>query len=148
MLGIDYDALDKDQVKALNVIMKKKKLKVYKAVIPKDFEELDLNMDVELLSFSKEDAIAHMIHTMDLQEVNNLKYPLNITFIVVTLQTEEFEDKKICDLEQLYLHNNTISITLRDKNIKIDVEDNIIEELEFEFDAKTEIKTLKKVLLK
>lgn len=125
---------------------KKKKLALYKAFILKDGDEMRVGTDFDILSLTHESAILFMMTSLNIEDATTLKGKV-INFAVFEFSTDELMTKELVDIGEVYCQDLSISITLKDKLYKINVEDRLIEDIVVEVNPKNEIKEIKLLTL-
>jgi hypothetical protein len=124
---------------------KKKKIKLYKAFILKDGDEMKVNTDIEILSLAHEAAILVLISSLRIEDISSLKGKL-INFAILEFSSEELQSKDLIDVGEMYCQDLSFSITLKDKLYTVDVEDKLIEDILIEI-GENEIKVVKEMKL-
>ena len=124
---------------------KMKKIKLYKAFILKDGDEMRVNVDIEILSLNYEAAILILITSLRLEDISLLKGKL-INFATMEFTLEELNKKDLIDVGEMYCQDLSFSITLKDKLYTVDVEDKLIEDIVIEI-GENEIKVVKEMKL-
>lgn len=126
--------------------IKRKKLKFYKAFILKDGEEMDVNVNCDIFSISYESAIQYFINSMSYEEAKSLEHK-TINFAIFTFNSCDLLGKSLLeDDDDPYAKDDSLSLTLKNKIYKIDVEDKTILELDITFNPTNEIKTISKIV--
>jgi len=126
--------------------IKKKKIKLYKAFILKDGEEMDVNINCDIFSISHEDAVQYLINSLSYEEARALEHK-TVNFAIFTFNTSDLIDKSLIDDEdEPYVKDGSLSLTLKDKLYNIDIEDKSILELDITFNPTNEIKTISKIV--
>ena len=119
-------------------LLKKKEIPLYKAfIIINPDDVMNINSNIDILSITQEAAVASLVNELPLDEANELKGKV-ISFAIIKLQKDDLLTKDIVDEGEPYFENDHLSITLKDKIFKIDVEDKLIDELDITVDEKTE----------
>lgn len=118
-----------------------KKIDLYKAFVLNNDDVMNIDVNIDILSISEEDAIKRMIQSMSINEIEELRNrPVSIA--ILSFDKAELMDKPLVSEDDVYFNNGNLSITLKDKLYKIDVKDVRITELEYEVDPKTELKNV------
>lgn len=126
--------------------IKRKKLKFYKAFILKDGEEMDVNVNCDIFSISYESAIQYFINSMSYEEAKSLEHK-TINFAIFTFNSCDLLGKSLLENDDdPYAKDDSLSLTLKNKIYKIDVEDKTILELDITFNPTNEIKTISKIV--
>ncbi len=126
--------------------IKKKKMKFYKAFILKDGEEMDVNINCDIFSISYEGAVQYLINSMSYEEARDLENK-TINFAIFTFNSSDLIGKPLLDDDsEPFVKDDSISLTLKNKVYKINVEDKTILELDITFNPTNEIKTISKIV--
>ena len=125
---------------------KKKKIMLYKAFLLKDGEEMKICTDIDILSFTHDAAILFMITSLNIDDASLLKGK-TINFAAFEFQNDELTKKELVDEGEVYCQDLSLSLTLKDKLYKINVEDRLIEDIDIEINPKNEIKQIKSLKL-
>lgn len=134
-------------------LLKGKTVSLYKAYLFENSEdEMNINTSIDLLAISKEAALEQMMNDIPLESTwNDLLTKLwdreTISFAVIKLDKADLLKKDIVDEGDVFFENGVLSITLKDKQYKIDVEDNYCDNITIEDDEKTLRKKVTKVKL-
>lgn len=127
-------------------ILKKKKIKLYKAFILKDGDEMKVDVNSDLFSLSKEAAVQHLITSMTLEEANALENT-SINFAVFNFDKEELTKKPLLiDADEVYFNDDSLLVSLSNKLYKIDIIDEVVSEIEIDFNPTNEIKSITKII--
>lgn len=126
--------------------LRKKKIPLYKAFILKDGEEMNVDTDIDILSFTYEAAVQYMLNSMTMEEIDNLKGNY-INFAIFTIDKSELTNKNLVLKEDAIYKDGSISITLSNKIYKVDVDDKHVDEIEVDTNPKNEIKVMKNIAL-
>ena len=125
-------------------LLKGKTIPLYKAYFFADSEdEMKINTSIDLLSISKEAAVEQLVNELPMQDVVDGIYATTIlnhvvSFAVIKLDKADLLTKDVIDDGDVFFENGVLSISLRDKLYKVDVEDNILESITIKIDDKTE----------
>ena len=131
-------------------LLKKKYIPLYKAFIFEDSDqEMNINKNIDVLSLTKEAALETLINEMPMMDVvDHVFEQKTVSFAIIKLDTEDFVKKDVVDHGDVYFENDkSLSITLKDKIFKIDVEDYLIENIVIDIDHTTEKRVCKDIKL-
>lgn len=131
-------------------LLKKKCIPLYKAFIFEDSDqEMNINKNIDVLSLTKEAALETLINEMPMMDVvDHVFEQKTVSFAIIKLDTEDFVKKDVVDHGDVYFENDkSLSITLKDKIFKIDVEDYLIENIVIDIDHTTEKRVCKDIKL-
>jgi hypothetical protein len=124
---------------------KKKKINLYKAFILNPGERMDIKEDADIFGLSYEAAVQFMLYSTD--KSIDLK-DKEIAFVIFTIERSYLDTHDLIDEGEVYYKDDNISITLKDKPYKMDVESKIVDEIDVEINDKTEVKTIKSIKFK
>ena len=122
-------------------LLRSKKISLYKAFVLNNDEVMNIDVNIDILSISEEDAIKHMIQSLSVEQIEELRHR-PVSLAILTFNKEELLDKPLIDEGDIYFKDGNINITLKDKLYSVDVKDVNITELEYDVDPKTEIKNI------
>jgi hypothetical protein len=120
-------------------ILANKKISLYKAFILHDDDEMNINVNIDILSLTIENALDQLIQTMSFDEIHALK---TVNLAVLSFNKSELMDKPLIDEGDIFYDNGSISITLKDKLYDVSVKDITLVDLAYDIDPKTERKTI------
>ena len=128
-------------------LLKKKKVPLYKAFIIHDVgTKMEVNSSIDILSITKEAAIASLVNELPLEEALNIKGEI-VTFAIFKVHKDDFVNKPTIDGGDIFFKNDRLSITLKDKQFDVDVEDLRIDDITIDIDEKTEYRICSNIKL-
>lgn len=126
-------------------LLKGKTVPLYKAfVLTNSEDEMKINTSIDLLAISKEDAVQELINNIEMgelyQSLMDLSNKTIISFAIIKIDKDDLLTKDLVDEGDPYFENGILSITLKDKKFKVDVVDNILQNIVINVDDKTQRK--------
>ena len=123
-------------------ILSRKTISLYKAFILNNGDVMSINVDIDVLSLTEEDAIKHLLQSLPIETVEGLKNNGSVNIAILKFKKEELTEKSLVDEGDIYFEDGNISITLKEKLFDIDVKDVTIIDLEYDVDPATERKDI------
>lgn len=128
--------------------LKKKTVPLYKAFIINDpDDEMKININIDLLAITEERAVNTLVNELRINNVDEIKGKV-ISFAVFNLDTKDFITKDVVDEGDVYFQNESLSITLKDKVYTLDVVDKILDDIDIEFNEKTDQRICTNIVLR
>lgn len=123
-------------------LTKKKKINLYKAYLLNPGDEMKVNENIDIFGLSYESAVQYMLYSVNNEEVSNLN-GRSVCFAIFTIDRSYLDTHDLIDNgDKPYYEKENISITLKGKPYKMDVEEKIIDSIEIDINDKNEIKNL------
>lgn len=120
---------------------KKKKINLYKAFILNDGDRMSVNSNIDIFGLSYEAAVQYMLFSLTPTESADLNKK-EIAFCIFVIDRSYLDMHPLVDEGDVYYDNENISITLKGKPYKFDVETKIIDSINIETNDKNEIKLI------
>ena len=120
-------------------LLKHKTVPLYKAFLFTDSEEeMKINTSIDLLAISKEAALEVLVNESPIEDIlSNTLTGKVVSFAVIKLDKDDLLTKDLVDAGDVFFENGVLSVTLKDKKFKIDVEDHILKDLVISIDENT-----------
>lgn len=128
-------------------LLKKDQIPFYRAfIITNPDDAMHINTSVDILSITMNAAIISLINEKRIVDPSEIKGRI-ISFAIFEINRYELEKKDIVDEGDVYFKNENISITLKDKQYDIRVEDYILDDITIDIDPTTEYRICSNIKL-